>query len=86
LAFSRNLNLFTGGGRSDEVQGTTPGVTRWEYPVEIRPRQERPDINPYGLQGWELVSVISNPFDAQSVFYFKRPLDRKPTQPGGRPP
>ena len=63
------------------MQSTMLDITQWEYLIEILPRQERPNLNPYGSQGWELVSVISNPFDAQSVFYFKRPLDRKPIRP-----
>lgn len=44
---------------------------QWEYKSVLLLRCT--DINKYGLEGWELVSVSAQPGDA-AVFYFKRPI------------
>ncbi len=46
----------------------SPGV-RWEYKSILLPRAW--NLNPFGAEGWELVSVIAQPGD-QAVFYFRR--------------
>ncbi len=48
---------------------------RWEYRSVLLPREA--DINPYGAEGWELVSVTAQPGD-QAVYYFRRPKEEKP--------
>jgi len=43
---------------------------KWEYLVFIA--GERADLNPYGADGWELVSVLTHAFN-ESTYHFKRP-------------
>jgi hypothetical protein len=43
---------------------------RWEYLVIIA--GERTDLNPYGIDGWELVTVLTHAFN-ESTYHFKRP-------------
>ena len=46
------------------------GPVRWEYLAFIA--GERADLNPYGADGWELVSVLTHAFN-ESTYHFKRP-------------
>lgn len=43
--------------------------TRWEYRSVLMPRLA--ELDQFGEEGWELVSVVSSPAD-EAVFYFKR--------------
>lgn len=68
--------------KADEVSGTT---TKWEYRVVSGQDGTAEDLNRYGDQGWELVSVISVGDDRGNFrnqrFYFKRPKPAATTRP-----
>lgn len=42
---------------------------RWQYMSRLLPRTA--DLDEFGDEGWELVSVIAQPAD-QAVYYFRR--------------
>lgn len=49
---------------------STSEPIKWEYQPVLGPRCL--DLSNFGAEGWELISVISQPAD-QAIFYFKRP-------------
>ena len=64
-------------------QKAGPLEKAWEYKIAQEWRDEKghlralplsaKDINEYGAQGWELVSVVVQGSSAEKTFYFKRP-------------
>jgi hypothetical protein len=47
----------------------TDNRLRWEYRTELMHRNA--ELDQFGEEGWELVSVLQSPAD-EAVFYFKR--------------
>lgn len=50
-------------------------MTLWEYRVTFY--TDGNAMNGFGGQGWELVAVVNNE-SGNAVFYWKRPLGRRP--------
>lgn len=49
-------------------------MSKWEYMHKSRSKGFNLDINEFGLQGWELVSVTYCQESRITTYYFKRPL------------
>lgn len=55
------------------MTGATPGLVRWEYAtVPLIEHTTKAILDNFGVDGWELVSVIQGPAGGL-VAYLKRP-------------
>ena len=61
-------------GSSTDKLGRMSEPTRWEYAtVPLLTHATKQILDPWGEDGWELVSVLLGPTGDQHIAYLKRP-------------